>query len=378
MTERVALPQFGDAPAETTIGRWLVRPGDRVDVDDVLCEVQTEKIAAEVHATVAGVVRELLAAEGSVVLSGSPICAIEREADEAVEPHGATGGGAGDVGARDASAAAGAQDGRALLSPVVRRLVRETGIPLEAIPGSGPRGRVTRDDVLRAAAESRNARTERLTPARAATAQRVTRSWRTAPHVFSAIDVDFEAVAVRKKASPERTTWLAYVAAAVVEALRAVPDVNASIDDEARTRTIHDAVHLAISVDVPGRGLFAPVIRHAERLGVTGLAHAIADVAVRARAGALRTGELDGSTFTITNPGIYGSLFTAPIINPPNVAILATDAVEPRVVARGNAIEVRLRANLSMSWDHRAMDGSTAMRFLRQVKETLEAPERAA
>lgn len=375
MTERVALPQFGDAPAETTIGRWLVRPGDRVAVDDVLCEVQTEKIAAEVPATVAGVVRELLAVEGSVVRSGSPICAIERDAVADEEPHRAPGDGNRNGDVRDEEAAAGSLEGRALLSPVVRRLVRETGVALETIRGSGPRGRVTRDDVLRAVG-SNGPRAQRLTPARAATAERLTRSWRTAPHVFSAIDVDFEAVAVRKDASPERTTWLAYVAAAAVEALRAVPDVNASIDDEARTRTLHDAVHLAISVDVPGRGLFAPVIRHAERLGVTGLAHAIADVAARARAGALRPGELDGSTFTITNPGVYGSLFTAPIINPPNVAILATDAVEPRVVARGRAIEVRLRANLSMSWDHRAMDGSTAMRFLQHVKATLETPSR--
>ena len=351
----VAMPQLGESVAEGTVVRWLKRVGDPVAVDEPLFEVATDKANTEIPSLSAGVLREILVPEGTTVAVGTPLARIER--------------------AGDASAAPRAQ----LYSPVVRRLAREHHVDLAQLRGSGPGGRITRADMLAhvvaaatpspvqgvpVAAGGRVA----FTPLRAKIAENVAHSKRTVADVFSVIEADMENVhAVR---SAHGLTYLPFIARATVDALRAFPAVNARLESDALV--FNDAVHLGIAVDVDEVGLFVPVIRHAEGLNVTGFGHAIGELACAARAATLTAGDQRGSTFTITNNGAFGTLMTAPIVNPPNVAILSTDAVEQRVVAVDGMIAIRRRMYLCMSWDHRAFDGSTAAKFLARIKRDLE------
>jgi 2-oxoglutarate dehydrogenase E2 component (dihydrolipoamide succinyltransferase) len=190
--------------------------------------------------------------------------------------------------------------------------------------------------------------------------------------VFSVVEIDMETIAADR--TRRKLSYLPFVARAVVEALAHVPALNASIDAEAAV-TRHTAVHLGIAVDLDEQGLVVPVIRDAQRLTVDGLAAAIAELAAAARAGKLAPDAAAGSTFTITNNGAFGTLLTAPVINPPNVAIVSTDAVEERPVAVNGMLGIRRRMYCCMTWDHRAFDGSTAARFLTRIKHNCETWE---
>jgi len=263
-------------------------------------------------------------------------------------------------------------------------LAREHHVDLNRVTGTGSGGRVTRADVLAfigaapplvvappaapAAAPERGA--VPFSPLRARIAANVLASKRTVADVFSVIEADMENVHAVRAAQREKFTYLPFIARAVVEALRAVPAVNARIDGEALV--YNEAVHLGIAVDLDGEGLVVPVVRDADGLTVTGLARAIAKRAAAARASQLTPNDYAGSTFTITNNGSYGTLMTAPIINTPNVATLSTDAVEERVVAYRGGIAIRRRMYLCMSWDHRAFDGSSAAKFIARIKRELE------
>jgi pyruvate/2-oxoglutarate dehydrogenase complex dihydrolipoamide acyltransferase (E2) component len=375
----VFLPQLGDAPTDTIVGRWLKGIGDVVREDDLLLEVSTEKIGAEVPSPLAGRIVRIIAREGDTIPSGAPVCEIEAHALDAPQP------GAIPV----AETVAVPRDARHLVSPAVRQLLRKHGLELDAIPGTGPRGRVTRNDVLAFVARPEpppsapagvpGERRVPLSAVRRRIAAHMQRSKTLAPHVFSAVEVDVEAIAAarrRMRAAAGETdaralTYLPFFAYATVAALRAHPALNASIDADVEAITFHERVHLAIAVDAE-EGLFAPVVRNADELSLLGLARRMRDLAERTRAKGLEPGELTGATFTLTNPGSFGSYMTAPIINQPNVAILSTEAVERRPVVVGNGIEIRHRAFLCLSWDHRAFDGATAGRFLAAVKHHVE------
>jgi pyruvate dehydrogenase E2 component (dihydrolipoamide acetyltransferase) len=306
-----------------------------------------------------------------------------------------------------------------LLSPVVRRLAAEKGIDLAAVSGSGGGGRIRREDVEQAiaaqpaAADSSPPSATAAPPATVAapaaprapvaaqkpvasvspgdevvklsrmrliTADLMVKSLKTSAHVWTSVEVDFEHVEqVRqrhreqfKKTEGMSLTYLPFIARAVCDALREFPAVNASIDIEGQTMTMHHYVNLGIAVDLSEQGLVAPVVKNADSLNIRGLARNIAAVAAGARARTLAAADMSGSTFTITNPGPFASYASAPVINQPNVAILSTDGIARRPVAVGDAIAIHHMSILGFSYDHRAFDGSTASLFLRYIRDAIQ------
>jgi pyruvate dehydrogenase E2 component (dihydrolipoamide acetyltransferase) len=274
-------------------------------------------------------------------------------------------------------------------TPLIRRLLREAGLTADQLTGSGPDGRIMREDVAAAAAAPSQpavagARTQPLSRTRALIAERMVTSLQTSAQLTSVVEVDMTRVAeLRARAMSAGAgggvnfSFLPFFARAAVEALESQPDLNASLDTAAGTVTHHDAIHLAVAVDTE-RGLLAPVIRDAGRLSLLGVAGAISDIAARTRDGSITADELSGGTFTLTNTGSRGALFDTPIINQPQVAILATGAVVRRPVvvtdAASNAegIAIRSMAYLALTYDHRLIDGATAAHFLVTVKKRLE------
>lgn len=310
-----------------------------------------------------------------------------------------------------------------LLSPVVRKLAAEHGVDLATIKGSGAGGRIMREDVeatiaaeaavaaaarnradaeaavsaagrsrrdeeaaVSAAGRNRRDEVQAMSRIRLAVAERMTESLRVAPHVWSSVEVDLQAVEDVRSRHKERfsgeegisLTYLPFIARAVCDALRAVPAVNSSVDIQAKTITLHRYVNLGIAVDLSEQGLTVPVIRDADGLSLRGLARAIRAAADKARSGRATIDDLSGSTFTITNPGPLGDYASMPIINQPNAAILSTNLVSRRPTAVGDAIAVHYMTILGFSYDHRAFDGVTGSRFLAHVRDSLQTRDWAA
>lgn len=379
------MPQLGESVSEGTVVRWLKRVGDNVAVDEPLFEVASDKVNMEIPSLGAGRLAEILVPEGETVEVGTAVARLESTADvatprAAVEPT---------ANPSPAPAVRNPQphsnNGAALLSPVVRRLVREYHLDVSPISGTGRNGRVTRNDVL-AFVAARSARTPAPVtlaappPAtlRAKIAANVLASKQQVADAFSVMEVDMENVsAVRtrrkdafKQQEATSLTYLPFIIHATIEALCAYPAVNGRFEGSALM--YNDAVNVGIAVDLDERGLVVPVIRNADALNVTGIARAIATLSSAVRAGSAKPDDLTGSTFTISNNGSFGTLMSGAIINQPNVAILSTDAVEERVVPFNGMIAIRRRMYLCMTWDHRAFDGSTAAKFLAHVKRQLE------
>ena len=303
----------------------------------------------------------------------------------------------------------GADAPRPRLSPVVRRLAAEHGVDLSAVAGTGDGGRITKADVLAhvaargpgaaadagdarrpvaargqdggaeadatrpAAPAGTGARVEPMSVMRRRIAEHMVESRRMSAHVHTLFEVDFSAVAAARAALPDGTApgYLAYIAKAAAEALAAVPVVNASVDG---TNVVyHEQINLGIAVALDG-GLIVPVVKHADRLDVGAIDAAVKDLAARARAKQLTPADVEGGTFTITNPGGFGSLLGMPIINQPQVAILGVGAVEPRPAVVDGTVVARLRAFLTLGFDHRLIDGAVADRFLARIKAALEDP----
>jgi 2-oxoglutarate dehydrogenase E2 component (dihydrolipoamide succinyltransferase) len=407
----VRLPELGESVVEATLGKWLVKEGDRVEQDQPLVEVTTDKADAELPAPAAGVVEKILVPEGSVVRVGTvlarlaeagarPAPGARAERTRPERPAPAT--------ARETAPRAGA--GRA--TPVARRLAQESEIDLADVRGSGPAGRVTKDDVSREARErgapaarapSRAAgaapgetpafahyelqpgdRVIRMTPLRKIVAEHMVYSKRTSPHVGTVAEVDLAGV-VRVREEHKRAfqethgfalTYLPFVVHAVVRALREHPRLNASVVDD--TIVEKQAIHVGIATETE-KGLMVPVVRHADRLSLSGLAAAIEDLSSRARSKKLSPDELRGGTFTISNPGRHGNLYGFAIINQPQVAILRMGEIVKRPVVRTiegeDAIAIRPIMHLALSYDHRAVDGAPANAFLHRVCELLEEAE---
>jgi pyruvate dehydrogenase E2 component (dihydrolipoamide acetyltransferase) len=270
--------------------------------------------------------------------------------------------------------------GWGFLSPAVSHLVFEHDLDVAKIEGTGTAGRVTREDVLRVLEQAPQPEPqvpgdERVpfTPMRKRTAEHMVRSLATAPHAAIVMEVDFEAVARARRARPG-PTYLPFVARAVVDAIQALPNVNATVGDEGLF--VHRDVHLGIAVDLGHQGLIVPVVRNADGKRLLAIAAEISELAARARGRRLTPDDVAGSTFTITNPGPYGTETSIPVINQPEVAILATDRVAPRPVViespKGDSIAVRPVGHLTLSFDHRAFDSGYAAAFLSRVREILE------
>ena len=398
MPTDVLMPQMGESIAEGTIVRWIKNVGEPIDRDEPLFEISTDKVDAEVPSPAGGVLVQIRARAGETVPVHS-VVAVIGAVGEAVAPAAASAApasaapepsSAGTAGPVPGSPPAGAP--RARLSPVVRRLAAEHGVDLSAIAGTGDGGRITRDDVLahvasRAGGGSASAdgargvppggtgaRIEPMSVMRQRIAEHMLESRRTSAHVHTLFEVDFSGVAAARAAYPEGTApgYLAYIAKAAAEALAAMPVVNASVDG---TNVVyHEQVNLGIAVALD-RGLIVPVVKQADRLEVGAVDAAIKDLAARARAKQLAPENVEGGTFTITNPGSFGSLLGMPIINQPQVAILGVGAVEPRPAVVDGAIVARLRGFLTLGFDHRLIDGATADRFLARVKAALEDPQ---
>ena len=409
MATNVLMPQLGESIAEGTIVRWNKGVGESVDRDEPLFEVSTDKVDAEVPSPVGGVVAELRVQAGETVAVDSVVAVIAAPGEEVtagvvsdLSPKDAGGNASVAVTAEAAggdssssSATAGAtlpprpaQGGDVRLSPVVRRLAREHDVDPAEVTGTGAGGRVTREDILAhvvargtEGAGAGGERVEPLSVMRQQIARHMIASRRTSAHVHTVFDVDFTRVAgllgahaAAYAARGSRLTYLSFVAKAVVEALDAVPIVNATLSEDGASVRFRSEVGLGIAVALDdGEGLIVPVIRDAGAKTVAELSQAIVDVATRAREKKLTPEEVQGGTFTITNPGVFGSIAGMPIINQPQAAILCIGAVERRpVVLDDDTIAPRHRCYLTLGFDHRLIDGAIADRFMSAVKNAIE------
>jgi 2-oxoglutarate dehydrogenase E2 component (dihydrolipoamide succinyltransferase) len=336
--------------------------GDAVQADETICEVSTDKIDTEVPAPAGGRVAEILVEVDQTVAVGTVLARIA-------------------TGAGDPPAGNGHQPRRH--SPVVQRIAAEHGIDLDQVEGTGRGGRVRKQDVLaflEQGGEEREAGPAQPAPAptqlsrmRRSIGEHMKRSLETAATCTTWIEVDMSAV----EAARERLelSYLPFVARAAVDALRDHPTLNAWLEDE--RFTVHDDVNLGIAVSLGDDGLIVPVVRRAQELSAEGLGARIRELASRARAGDLTADDVRGGTFTITNPGQFGSIMATPIIHQPQVAILDLEAVVKRPVAvtgadGQDAIAIRPMTILGLSWDHRALDGALAARFLARLQRALE------
>src|SRR5690242_2505749 len=431
MADVFKMPKLGETVTTGTVTRWLRAVGDTVGFDDPLLEVATDKVDSEIPSPYSGVVLEIMVPEGETVAVGAELARIGTPAESGPTPSPAAPVAAlstpvipatSSTSASSTSAASSVPaNGRAKLSPIVRKLAARHGIDLGAVQGSGATGRITREDIEAAIARAGAAQAtppgvtaagtrtpfvaepstatvpspvtagprdevQPLSRMRLAIAERMTESLRVAPHVWTAVEVDLQAVEEVRRAHKERfrreegtsLPYLAFVARAACDALRAFPVVNSSLDMAARTCILHHYVHLGIAVDLSEQGLVVPVIRDADGLNLRGLARAIRAVADKANAGRSAPDDLAGSTFTITNPGPFGGYASAPIINQPNSAILSVNEVTRRPTAVGDAVAVHYMTILGFSYDHRAFDGVTASRFLARVRDTLQDRDWAA
>ena len=425
----ITMPKLGETVTEGTIGNWLKNVGDAVAFDDPLFEVSTDKVDSEIPSPYDGVLLEILVGAGETAPVGTVLARIG-------EPGATAGAAtpAAAPAASPAAAAAPAtgsaepvdRNGR-VLSPLVRRLVAENGLDVAAIPGTGAGGRIRREDVeaaiaggtaraaapaataapaapaapavtaapaapsaptrsapapVAAASGSADPRDEviQLSRMRLAVAAGMKRSQTDTASVWTSVEVDFDNVekarakhkARFKKEVGASLSYLPFISRAVVDALRAYPTVNSSIDIEAKTMTLHPYVNLGVAVDLDQQGLVVPVLRDADGLNMRGIAKGIAAMAAAARNKKLGMADMQGSTFTITNPGPFASYASAPIINQPNVGILCTDGVKRRPVAVGDAIAIHPTGIIGLVYDHRAFDGSTASLFLMHIRDSLE------
>jgi pyruvate dehydrogenase E2 component (dihydrolipoamide acetyltransferase) len=445
MAVDVIMPQMGESIFEGTITKWLKKPGDKIERDEPLFEISTDKVDAEIPSPAAGVLKEIKVKEGQTVPIQTVVASIDAaggtaaaapaktEAPKAAPAPAAAAAkaeapkpAAAPAAAPSAPAAAGepqrsAGNGDKIRSsPLVRRIAREQNIDLSQVSGTGAGGRISKQDILaaseggpRAAAPSAPASpgarpsmpppsggaavsgaaetggprekmyfgnyvVQPMSNMRQKIAEHMVMSKRISPHVYSIEEVNVNAIAAlraRSKAKFEqesgtKLTFMPFFIRAAVEALRAYPTVNASVDGT--NIVLHKECNIGIAVALDW-GLIVPVIKNAEEKNFFGLARAVTDLAERARAKKLKPEEVAESTFSITNPGVFGGLFGLPVINQPNVAILGLGAIEKRPVVVDDAIAIRSMVYLTLSYDHRCVDGAVAHQFMGHVKHTLES-----
>jgi pyruvate/2-oxoglutarate dehydrogenase complex dihydrolipoamide acyltransferase (E2) component len=403
---------MGVSVAEGTVVAWRVEPGDRIEAEATIAEISTDKIDTEVPSPASGVVAEIIVPVGETVDVGTVMARIAVGGDgvapvparEAPEPLDGDKAGPPITETKSSiptpAAAPAARNGNRRYSPVVQRIAAEHGIDLSQVPGTGRDGRVRKQDVLAFVEAGPTEepplhiespyRPEPVTPAPAPAApvsdggglsrmrrqigEHMKRSLDTAATCTTWIEVDMSRVeAARARLG---VTALAFVARASIDAMREHPALNAWLEGDRYTR--HTDVNLGIAVSLGDDGLIVPVIPRAQELSVEGLAARVKDIARRARARQLTPDDVRGGTFTITNPGQYGSIMATPIINQPQVAILDLEAVIKRAVvvtdAAGNdSIAIRPMTILGLSWDHRALDGALSAQFLATIKRNLES-----
>lgn len=434
MSTTISMPQLGETVTEGTILEWVKQIGEHVAEDEVIVEISTDKVDTEVPSPASGVLTEILVPAGETVEVGTALAVLSPDGDGAA---GDSGGTASPVAAPEseapapepaqpstdapapAPAATGDTSRRGVLSPVVRKLAADNGIDLAMVPGTGDGGRITRTDVEAFVASGGAASPASTAPAPAPAApvapapaparppapasaaggadvqeiprlrQRIAANMRnakdTAAHVWTSVEVDFEHVervrqahrASFKAQEGYSLTYLPFIARATMDALNAYPVVNSQFDLDAGTWTFHRGVNLGIAVDLNQQGLVVVNIEGADGMTLKGLARSIRSRALAARGNEVGPDDLTGYSFSITNPGPFGSFMSAPIIPVPNAAILSTDTVTKKPVVvelpdGTDTIAIRHVGYLGLSWDHRVFDGSTAVLFLDRIKQNLQ------
>jgi 2-oxoglutarate dehydrogenase E2 component (dihydrolipoamide succinyltransferase) len=432
MPTDVVMPQMGESIAEGTIVRWIKKVGDAIDKDEPLFEISTDKVDAEIPSPGAGIVLDIKVQEGETVPVNSVVAVIGAEGEKPASGGDAAASAPAATATPAATAAAAADTASAVpaaeapkpaaaapdtledlrrqrSSPVVRRIAEEHGIDITQLNGTGISGRVTKKDIeafiasggttdavqAPAAAQARpasptmpppafqpgeNVRIEKMGAMRRKIADHMVMSIHTSPHVYSAYEVDFGRIdQIRKNRKAEyeaagaKLTYTAFIAKATVDTIRQFPFSNASIDGENIVYKRDINLGIAVALD---QGLIVPVIRNADERNMLGLCRAIQDLAHRARTKQLKSEEVQGGTFTITNPGIFGAVFGLPIISQPQVAILGVGSVDKRVVVvDDDKMAVRPMCWLTLGYDHRLIDGADAGRFLQALKERLQGFE---
>jgi 2-oxoglutarate dehydrogenase E2 component (dihydrolipoamide succinyltransferase) len=407
MATEVNVPTLGESIVEATVGEWLKQPGDPVKADEPIVSLETDKVAVEVPSPVAGVMGQHAVAVGDNVAVGALLATIEAGGAAAAAPAPAPAPAApAPTLASSPAATAGQQapasgDTPAALSPSVRRAVLETGVDPATVKGTGKDGRLTKDDVLAAAATpaapaasaepvqtpsvaastGRKEERVRMTRLRQTVAKRLKDAQNTAAMLTTFNDVDMSAVIEARtkykdlfeKKHGVRLGFMGFFVKAACMALKDVPAVNGQIDGE--EIVYHDYADISVAVSAP-QGLVVPVIRDADQLSVAGIEKTIGDFGKRAKDGTLKMEEMKGGTFTISNGGVFGSLMSTPIINPPQSAVLGLHRIEDRPVVRDGQVVVRPMMYLALSYDHRLIDGREAVTFLVALKNAIEDPTR--
>jgi pyruvate dehydrogenase E2 component (dihydrolipoamide acetyltransferase) len=460
MAVDVVMPQMGESIFEGTITKWLKKPGDKVERDEPLFEISTDKVDAEIPSPSAGVLKEIKIAEGQTVPIQTIVAVIDGAGGAAASAPVATSGTsaapakaaapapvpatakpaapASPAPAASAAAPAGNSSERIHSSPLVRRLAKEHGVDLTAIPGTGAGGRITKEDIQAViAGQNGGATPDVSTPAAAPAAVRpsmpppspvaptpaaatsgpavhgtvytpalqlavprerlyfgnyevqpmsvmrqriaehMVASTHVSPHVYSVDEIDMTKVAaIRAKAKEEfekryetKLTFMPFFVKAAVAGLRAYPTLNASLDGT--NVVLHKEINVGIAVALDW-GLIVPVVKNADEKNLLGIQRTLNDLAERARSKKLKPEEVQEGTFSITNPGVFGGLFGLPVISQPNVGILGLGAIEKRPVVINDSIAIRSMCYVTLSYDHRVVDGAVAHQFLHKVKETLE------
>ena len=417
MTTEVRVPTLGESVTEATVGAWLKQPGDQVAMDEQLTELETDKVTLEVYAPVAGVLQDIVAEEGATVEVDALIAVIDETAVAAAggadkaAPAAAEAApvmaGAGAPAAEEVPASAPPPADLPPMAPSVRKLIEENNLDPAAIPATGKGGRLVKGDVLKAmeggaaatpapaaapAAAAPSApsgprpqaeREERvrMTRLRKRIAERLKEAQNTAAMLTTFNEVDMtDLMAARaeykdlfEKKHGVRLGFMSFFVKAAVTALQDIPAVNAEIDgDEIVYKNYYN---ISVAVSAPG-GLVVPVLRDADTLGFADIEKAIHELGVRARDGKLGLEDLQGGTFTISKGGVFGSLMSTPILNPPQSGILGMHKIQSRPVAIGDQVEVRPMMYLALSYDHRIVDGREAVTFLVRIKECVEDPKR--
>ena len=393
MTTEVRVPALGESVTEATVATWFKQAGDAVAADEMLCELETDKVTVEVPAPAAGTLSEIVAAEGETVAADALIAMI---AEGAAKPAAAKPKSRAKPAPQAAKAPAKAPKQSAAKdvedAPAAKKAMAEAGLTAAQVAGTGRDGRIMKEDVAAAAAPAAvrgpvpgddAVREERvkMTRLRQTIAQRLKDSQNTAATLTTFNEVDMSAVMALRAAHREeflerhgvRLGFMSFFAKACCRALMDVPEVNAEIDgDDIVYRRF---VHLGVAAGTP-TGLVVPVIRDADSLGFAELEGRIAEMGAKARDGKLTMEEMQGGTFTISNGGVYGSLMSSPILNPPQSGILGMHKIQQRPVVIDGEIVARPMMYLALSYDHRIVDGKGAVTFLVRVKETLEDPSR--
>ena len=404
MSIEVKVPQLPESVADATLVGWHKSAGDRVERDENLVDLETDKVVLEVPAPAAGILKEIRIEDGTTVTAGEVLAVLEEgeaEAAAPAEPAADTEAAAPEdtAGTADASSTrSGETGGSGKLGPAARRLVEEHGLDASSIPASGRDGRVTKGDVMRFVEAGGKADSAPTAPApavsgpgaerrvamtrlRSRIAERLVEAQQTAAILTSFNEVDlFEVMALRKRYKDSfekkygvKLGFMSFFVKAAVEALRKFPVVNASV--EGNDIIYHDYYDIGIAVSTE-RGLVVPVLRDAGNMGFADIEQAIMDYAVRARDGKLGMDDLTGGTFTITNGGVFGSLMSTPIINPPQSAILGMHKIQERPMVVDGEIRIRPMMYIALSYDHRIIDGREAVQTLVSIKESLEDPAR--